>query len=80
MTTNTEPSFNAIILRQRQHRLAQGKCETKADLEFDRRALSEDLAAARRQIKESETRAARYAALAGVCGLIVGVVLGVIAS
>ena len=76
----TAPSFNEIVRRQRQHRLAAGKCETKADLEFDRRALADELAEARRQVEETETRAARYAALAWVCGLIVGILLGVIAS
>ena len=76
----TAPTFNEVTRRQRQHRLAQGKCETKAELEFDRRALSEDLAAASRQVQETETLASRYAALAWLCGLIVGVVLGVIAS
>lgn len=76
----TAPSFNEIVRRQRQHRLAAGKCETKAELEFDRRTLAEDLATARRQIAETETRASRYAALAWVCGLVVGIVLGVLAS
>ena len=76
----TAPTFNEVIRRQRQHRLAQGKCETKAELQYERRAMSEDLAAARRQVQETETRAGRYAALAWVCGLVVGILLGVIAS
>jgi hypothetical protein len=76
----TAPSFNEIIRRQRAHRLAQGKCETKAELQYDRRAAADELAAARRQIEETEARAGRYAALAWVCGLVVGILLGVIAS
>jgi hypothetical protein len=42
--------------------------------------MSEELAAVRRQVKETETRASRYAALAWACGLVVGILLGVIAS
>ena len=80
MTAPTAPNFNELLRRERAHRLAAGKCETKADLEFDRRTLAEDLAAARRQIEEAETRANRYVALAWACGLIVGIVLGVLAS
>ena len=76
----TAPTFNEVIRRQRQHRLAQGKCETKAELQYERRAISEELAAARRQVQETETRASRYAALAWACGLVVGILLGVIAS
>jgi hypothetical protein len=76
----TAPSFNEIVRRQRQHRLAAGKCETKADVQYDRRALADELVEARRQVAETKTRASRYAALAWVCGLIVGIVMGVIAS
>ena len=76
----TAPTFNEVIRRQRAHRLAQGKCETKAELQYERRAMADELAAARRQIKETETRASRYAALAWACGLVVGILLGVIAS
>jgi hypothetical protein len=74
------PTFNEVIRRQRAHRLAAGKCETKADLQLERRALADELVEARKQIAVIETRAARYAAVAWVCGLVVGIVLGVLAS
>jgi hypothetical protein len=65
----TAPTFHEIVRRQRLHRLAAGKPETKADVQRERLALADELreakislALARADLRETEAHASALAA------------------
>ena len=65
----TAPTFHEIIRRQRLHRLAAGKPETKADVQRERLAMADELreakselALAQADLRESDARADDLAA------------------